>query len=143
MFPRFSSIGEQSCPTPPRHPAVRSDATCPWYVRVLDSTGTFLFLNVGLLTKPTTYFSKKFKREIIDLFPDMPCIKRVYTDKRQPGTKNASRPADKPVINRRSTADFVFVGLHWISLVRASGETLRRRFFGALEGTVDFCFLGE
>ena len=34
-----SSIGEQSCPTPTRHPAVRPDATHPWYVRVLDSTG--------------------------------------------------------------------------------------------------------
>ena len=33
-----SSVGEQSCPTPPRHPAVRSVATRPWYVRVLDST---------------------------------------------------------------------------------------------------------
>ena len=34
-----SSVGEQSCPTPPRHPAVRPVATRPWYVRVLDSTG--------------------------------------------------------------------------------------------------------
>ena len=34
-----SSVGIQSCPTPPRHPAVRPDATRLWYVRVLDSTG--------------------------------------------------------------------------------------------------------
>ena len=33
-----SSVGIQSCPTPPRHLAVRPDATRPWYVRVLDST---------------------------------------------------------------------------------------------------------
>ena len=35
------SIGVLSCPTPPRRPAVRRpDPTRPWYVRVLDSTGT-------------------------------------------------------------------------------------------------------
>ena len=32
-----SSVGIQSCPTPPRRPAVRSDPTRPWYVRVLES----------------------------------------------------------------------------------------------------------
>ena len=31
-------VGIQSCPTPPRHPAVRPDPTRPWYVPVLDST---------------------------------------------------------------------------------------------------------
>ena len=61
------------------------------------------------------------------MFPDMPCMKRVYRvpghalhEKglqrqirrrryigQQPGTKSASRPADKPVINRWSTAGFV------------------------------------
>ena len=35
-----SSVGIQSCPTPPRHPAVRSVPTRQRYVRVLDSTGT-------------------------------------------------------------------------------------------------------
>ena len=47
-------------------------------------------------------------------FPDMPYIKRFFTRTkrlgstgRQPGTKSASRPADKPVINRGSNADFV------------------------------------
>ena len=34
-----SSDGIQSCPTPPRHPAVRSVPTRQWYVRILDSTG--------------------------------------------------------------------------------------------------------
>ena len=34
-----SSVGIQSCPTPPRHPAVRSVPTRQWYVRVLASTG--------------------------------------------------------------------------------------------------------
>ena len=33
--------------------------------------------------------------------------------------------------------------LHRISLVRASGETLKRHFFDALEGTVNLCSLGE
>ena len=33
-----NSVGIQSCPTPPRHSAVRPDPTRPWYVWVLDST---------------------------------------------------------------------------------------------------------
>ena len=33
-----SSVGIQSCPTPPHRPAVRPDPTRPWYVRILDST---------------------------------------------------------------------------------------------------------
>ena len=33
-----SFVGTQSCPTPPRHPAVCPDPTRPRYVRVLDST---------------------------------------------------------------------------------------------------------
>ena len=32
-------VGVQTCPAPSRRPAVRPDPTCPWYVRVLDSTG--------------------------------------------------------------------------------------------------------
>ena len=35
------------------------------------------------------------------------------------------------------------IGLHRISLVRASGETFRRRVFDALEGTREACPLGE
>ena len=34
-----SSVGTQSCPTPPGRSAGRSDPTRPWYVRDLDSTG--------------------------------------------------------------------------------------------------------
>ena len=43
----------------------------------------------------------------------MPCMKRVYIDKRrryiglQPGMKSGRRPADKPLINRGSTTGFV------------------------------------
>ena len=49
-----------------------------------------------------------------------------------------------PVTNRLSTGDFVpAFGLHRISLVRASGETFRRRVFDALEGTRKDCPLGE
>ena len=32
------SVGVQSCPTPPRHRAVRPDPNRSWYVRILDST---------------------------------------------------------------------------------------------------------
>ena len=46
-------------------------------------------------------------------FPDMPCVKRfTETNRRrysgqQPGTKSARGPADKPRMNRLSTAGFV------------------------------------
>ena len=33
--------------------------------------------------------------------------------------------------------------LHMISLVRASGKTLKRHFFDSLEGAVDICFFGR
>ena len=39
LFPRCTVLLAKSCPIPPRHPAVRPDATRPGYVRVLDSTG--------------------------------------------------------------------------------------------------------
>ena len=75
----------------------------------------------------------------IPIFPDMPCMKRVYKDKRRrstgrrPGTKSASRPAD---FHPR-------FGLHKILVVSASGETFRRLVFDALGGTRDACLLGE
>ena len=50
----------------------------------------------------------------------------------QPGRKSASRPGDEPVVNRGFCSS---IGLHRISLVRASGESLRRRVFDALENT--------
>ena len=67
-------------------------------------------------------------------------MNRVYIDKKrrrftgqQPGKKSASRPSDKPRINRGSTADFVpAFGLHRVSLVRASGEAFKRCVFDAL-----------
>ena len=66
-------------------------------------------------------------------FPDMPCMKRVYRDKRcrstgqQPGTKNAFRPAIKPLVNRGSTAHFVppivYIGFRlFVLLERRSGD---------------------
>ena len=62
----------------------------------------------------------------------------------QPGRKSASRPGDKPRINRGSTADFVpAFGLHRISLVRAPEEAFGRRVFDALEGTRVPCPLGD
>ena len=51
----------------------------------------------------------------------------------QPGTKSGRRPANKPVINRSSTARRVSrFGLHGISYVHASGETSRTVVFGDL-----------
>ena len=64
-------------------------------------------------------------------FPDMFCMKRVYRDTKrrytgqQPGTKSAFRPGDKPVVNRGFCSS---VGLHTISLVRASEESFRTVF---------------
>ena len=95
------------------------------------------------------YYSK-ICPSTFSLFPNMPCMKKITKTKRrrstgqQPGNKSASRLALKPDINRLSTADFdPAFGLHRISLVRASGETFRRRVFDALEGTRDTCLLGE
>ena len=45
------------------------------------------------------------------VFPNMPCVERIHGDKKrrqfigsQPGTKSGRRSADKPLINRASTA---------------------------------------
>ena len=46
----------------------------------------------------------------------------------------------QPVVNRGLCSS---IGLHRISLVRASGESFRRRVFDALEGTREARFLGE
>ena len=76
---------------------------------------------------------------------DMPCMKRVYKDKRwyigqQPGTKSASRPGEKLRVNRRLCSS---IGLHKISLVCASEELFRTVVFDALEGSRDGCVLRE
>ena len=38
------SVGVLSCPAPPRRSAVRPVPTCPWHVRVLDSTSPSMYL---------------------------------------------------------------------------------------------------
>ena len=76
----------------------------------------------------------------------MPCMKRVYKDKQAlvhwsaARTNSASRPGDKPVVNRGFCSSN---GLHRISLVRASEELFRTVVFDALEGTRDGCVLRE
>ena len=46
--------------------------------------------------------------------------------------------------NRLSTGDFITAfGLHRSPLVRASGESFRRRVFDALEDTSEACSLDE
>ena len=77
-------------------------------------------------------------------------MKMVYRDKKASVQWSTARikerfsSGDKPDINRSSTADFVpAFGLHRFSLVRASGETFRRRAFDALGGTREDCLLGE
>ena len=56
---------------------------------------------------------------------------------------NRLQTASQPVTERLSTADFVHAfGSHKISLVRASGETFRRRVIDALRGARDPCLLG-
>ena len=52
-----SSVGNQSCVTPPRHLAVRLDPTCSWYVRVLDSTSRISLLRAS---------EESFKRRVFD-----------------------------------------------------------------------------
>ena len=78
-------------------------------------------------------------------------MKRVYGDKKASVHWSAARNKERfssPRINRVSTGCqpvvlFSSIGLHRISLVRASGETFRRRVFDALGGTRDACLLGE
>ena len=74
-------------------------------------------------------------------------MKRVYRDKKASVHWSAAskrRALLVPVINRLSTGDFVpAFGLHRISLVRASGETLKRRFFDYLDGTSEASSLDE
>ena len=60
---------------------------------------------------------------------------RPRSTSQQPGTKSSSRPANKPLIYRWPTADFVpAFGLDGI-LFRVSGETLGRRVVDASENT--------
>ena len=88
-------------------------------------------------------------RHVREKCPYMPCMRRVYRDKASvhwsaARKKSASRPGDKPRMNRLSTADFVpAFGLPRVSLVRTSGETFGRLVFDALEGPRDACPLGD
>ena len=59
----------------------------------------------------------------------------------QPRTKSGRRPADKPRINRGSTARCN--GLHKVSFVRASEETFRTIVSDALWSMRDGCVPGE
>ena len=136
-----SSVGIQSCPTPPRRPAVRPGPkpACGmfglWtrkiskriqYVQIpghaLHEKGVQRQQSVGPLV------SSQEQRALL-----VPLINRGLTAY-QPLTNRLST-AYKPLVNRLFCSR--------ISLVRASGETFRRRFFDALESTRDSCFLRE
>ena len=82
-----SSVGVPSCPVPPRRPAVRPDPTRPWYVRVFDSTS----------------------------FPDMPCVRGAYKDKKSLGplvSSKEQRALLVPMMNRLSTTCKPVVAFH-------------------------------
>ena len=85
----------------PRRTAVcRPDSTRPWHVQSLDSTGgSDRFHNVWSIECSRTCLTCKG-------FTETNSNRRWYTGQ-QPGQKSGRRPADKPVINRGSTAGFV------------------------------------
>ena len=84
------------------------------------------------------------------LFPDMPCMIRVYRNKKASVHWSAARNTERfpsrwqtgyqAVVNRSLCSS---IGLNGISLVRSSGESFRKCFFDALDGTRDICLLGE
>ena len=106
----------QSCPAPPCSNATRKpDVTRRWYFRFLDPIG-FEYSRTCLAWRGFTETKKR------------------RSTSQQPGKQSASRPSDKPLTNRLSTGDFVpAFGLHWISLVRASGETFKQYVLDALD----------
>ena len=69
--------GTEFCPTPLGRSAGRPDPTCPWYVRVLHSTG---FEVIGIILQISTV-NKKVLNYYFMLFPDILCMKRVYRNK--------------------------------------------------------------
>ena len=82
-------------------------------------------------------------------FPDMPCMKRVYKEKKATVHRSTARNKERfsspgsTAVQTRFNRGFCYpIGLHRISLVRAAGDT-RRRVFDALEGARDACFLGK
>ena len=70
-------------------------------------------------------------------FPDRPCMKKVYKDKKRDGPLSS---AYQPVVNRPLCSS---IDLNGISLVRASGGTFRRCVFDVLKGMRDAYLLGE
>ena len=80
-----NSVGEHSCPTPPRHSAVRLEATRLWYVRVLESTGRHCSLDCWI----ASFFCFLF------MFPDIPCMKRVYKEKKASFNWSAARNKER------------------------------------------------
>ena len=90
MSPWRTVLPASRHPAPPSRPAVRPDPTRPWYVRVLDSTNSRTCLALKGFTE----------------------TKKRRSTGRQPGTKGAPRPVDRPVVNRLSTGDFVLPSVY-------------------------------
>ena len=110
-----SYVGTQSCPTSPGRSAERSDPTHPWYVRVLDSTGSLLV--------PGHALREKSLQKIIGAGTLLSSQER--------------RALAVPLINRWSTADFVpptvYMGfLLFVLSTKRPGQCLR--FAGGKEG---------
>ena len=76
----------------------------------------------------------------------MLCMKRVCrvrqapSTSQRPGTKSLFRPTDKPCVNRPLCSP---IGLHMVSLVRASGGSFRTVVYDALGWGRVGCLLGE
>ena len=84
------------------------------------------------------------------MFPDMPCTKRFYKDKKatvhwsaarnQERVSSGGQTAYEPLANRTFCSP---TGLHGVSLVRASEGSFRAGAFDALGGAIDGRLLGE
>ena len=133
------SVGRQSCPTPPGRSAGRPDPTRPWYVRVLDSTG---FLNrISLVCASGEMFRRLVFDALESAGKDCSLGAQFYWRTVLPDPASPLRRAprrDPPVVCSGFGFDRC---LHRISLVRASGETLKRRYCDPLECTRDLRFL--
>ena len=102
-------------PAAPRCPAVRSaDPNRTWYVRVLDSTsgstGQKRFVGCGFGFCGSSTCGRDLNSEelhtscaIALLFPDMPCMKRIYKNRKAPVHWSAARDEER-VLFRGKTA---------------------------------------